>query len=686
MDDVSSRITRALDRADEVLSSQRRWIFFLFAAAFVLKVAYILQSAGALYVRVPVMDSQYYDETARRIASGDLMQDEAFFMGPLYPYVLSLIYAVFGRDFLIVRLLQVFGGAATVALTFVVGRRVFRPSAAFAGAVILMFYGAITFYEGLLLMTWLGTLLNLAAIALLLRSADDDGLGWTIAAGVALGLSALARANVLVFLPVAIVWILFIARRTRRVARAAAFTAAVVVMLLPATLHNYAASRDFVPVTSNAGLNFFIGNNDVATGIFYPLPEIDFVRDPTSRSYIERMLGQDLSPSQVSRYWFGRAASFIRRHPSAEVKLLARKAAMFFNGYETPQIEAFSYERARYSMLRALFVRFWWVLALGLVGLVFSLSQWRRHFLLSGFLVVYAVSIVVFFVTARYRVPIAPILCIFAGHALLGVGPTLVGNARRAAAVVGALALVLLVTNPSLFAMNEKEVAFRQHVHEARRLSTLGEHDKAIAAIDEAIALYPGFYEGYWQRAIIQKEGRDMFKAIEDYARALDRRSDLPTIHYDYGQTLRQLRMRPKAIEQYRAAIALDSLMVEAWNNLGITYREEKRYDDAIQCFQKVIELDPRYAKAYSNLGASLAESGRVREAVVVFTRAIDMFPDYPNTYMNLAMAYITMRRPAPAVEAVEGYLRLQPDDDKAKELLRKLKIAVAAADSAAAH
>lgn len=681
MEGPLARFTRLLDRVDETIASQRRWVFILFALAFVLKLVYVVQSSDALHVRVPVMDSKYYDDTAQQIASGNLLQREAFFMGPLYPYFLSLVYLIFGREFMIVRILQILAGSASVALTFVIGKQVFRPSVALLGAVMLMFYGAITFYEGLILMTWLGTILNLVAIALLLFGArrGDRSVLWYGAAGLVLGLSALARANVLVFVPVVVVWIVWVARAARRAAAALAFVAAVVLALLPATIHNYVASRDVVPVTSNAGLNFFIGNNEVATGIFYPLPEIDFVRDPTSRSYIERSLGKDLSPSQVSRYWTERALTFIRENPGRELRLLARKFAMFFNGYEIPQIEAYSLERERNPWLRVLFVNFWWVCSLGVLGLLFSLNQWRRHLLLSGFIVVYAASIIAFFVTARYRVQIAPLLCLFAAHALLVTAPAFVRSARRAVVFVGTFALLLLLVNPRLFAMDPTEVMFRQHIHDARRLSKLGQFDPALEEVGKAIALYPDFYEGYWQRAVINKEKNDLLKAIEDYARTLERKPGLPTVHYDFGQALRQLRMRSQAIDEYKAALALDPMMIEAHNNLGIVYREVKRYDEAIASFEKVIELDPRYTKAYNNLGASLAESGRVEEAVVVFTRAIDMFPDYANSYMNLAMAYVSLRRPRPAIEAVEGYLRLRPDDEAARELLGKLQVAAAA-------
>lgn len=680
MENAASRFDRFLERADDALRTQRRWLFLLFAVAFILKIIYIVQSGDALHVRAPVMDSQYYDETAREIAAGRLMRHEAFFMGPLYPYFLALVYLVFGHDFMAVRILQVVGGSATVVLTFLLGRRVFRPATAFLGSLLLALYGTITFYEGLLLMTWLGTLLNLLVLVLLFRAGrSGERLFWYAAAGFFLGMSALARANVLVFVPVAVAWIIWIVKGKRRFAQAAVFTGLTAVTLLPATIHNYAASRDVVLVTSNAGLNFYIGNNGFSNGIFRPLPEIDFVRDPTTRTYIERMLGKDLTPSEVSRYWFDRSFRFIRSHPVAELRLLARKFALYFSGYEIPQIESFAMERDHYPSLRAMFVSFWFLVAFGVTGMLFTVRDWRRYFLLVGFFAVYSLSVIAFFITARYRVQIAPILALFAAQALLGVMPRYIGNARRAVVFLGCVGLLLILTNPSVLAMDPKEVAYRQHVHNARRLSSLGEAGPAIQEINHAIELYPEYYEGYWQRAIIYKDQNNLLKAVEDYARTVSHEPDLPSVHYDYAQTLRRLNMTENAIEEYEKAIALDSLMVEAHNNLGIAYREVRRYDDAIREFNRVIELDPRYAKAYNNLGACLAESGRVNEAIVTFERATQRFPDYANSYKNLAMAYASLRRARPALEAAESYLRLRPDDAQARELVEKLRRAVQA-------
>lgn len=219
MENLLQRIDDALARADRALSCGLRWPLILLVSVFVLKAVYVVQSADALHVRVPIMDSRYYDEMAQDIARGNVVRGEAFFMGPLYPYLLAFLYKIVGRDFMVVRLLQVLGGALTVALAFAIGRRLFRPTAALAGAALLAFDGAMTFYESQLLMEGLGTLLNCVALCLLVSARDDVSPRRAALTGAVLGLSALARASILLFAAFVAAWLWRRQPRARAVAR-----------------------------------------------------------------------------------------------------------------------------------------------------------------------------------------------------------------------------------------------------------------------------------------------------------------------------------------------------------------------------------------------------------------------------------------------------------------------------------
>lgn len=676
-------IERALETIDRVVGTGRRAPLILLLAALTLKAVYVAHTADALHVRVPIMDARYYDAMAQDIAHGHVVRDEAFFMGPLYPYFLALVYSTVGRDFLWVRMLQAAGGALTVVLVFLIGRRVFRPSAALAGAVLLALHGAMTFYETELLMEWLGALLNCAALLLLLRAPGTTARRYA-AAGVVLGLSALARASILVFALFALVWILRVEESRRRIRTTLAFAVGLAAVLTPAVIHNLLVSRDLVPVTSNAGINFYIGNSRHADGTFVPIRGVDEIDDVTTSEYVERATGRAATPSEVSRFWFDRTTGDVRADPARALRLLARKVALFFNGYEIPQIESFDVQVDASAWLRVLFVRTWFVMALGLSGMILATRSWRAHGLLTGYVLAYAASIVVFFVTGRYRSQVVPILCLFAGVALVSL-PALLRRPRAAAASALAMVLAFLATNPAIFRLDENMVMFREYVHRGRRLSELRSFPPALREIDRAIAIYPQQAEGYVQRAVVHKESGDDFKAIEDYDRALKIEPAAPSVHYDLAQALRRVNLPGEAIREYQLAVRYDPTMVQAYNNMGVTQRESGHFEEAVAAFRKVTEIAPNYAKAYNNLGACYAEMGRLEEAIAVFEETTRRFPDYANGFKNLAMAYASQKRVHPALAAMRRYAVLEPADTEAKEIVRKLEIA-AAADSASAN
>jgi tetratricopeptide (TPR) repeat protein len=455
-----------------------------------------------------------------------------------------------------------------------------------------------------------------------------------------------------------------------------------VVVLSPALIHNFIVSRVVVPVTSNAGMNFYIGNSRDANGAFVPIRGVDETDDVTTIEYVERTMGRAVTPSEVSSFWFGRAMVDVRKDTSRALHLLARKAAMFFNGYEIPQIEDFGLHTKESPWLRVLFVRLWFILPLAVLGMVLA-ARASRATLLSGYVIAYAASIVVFFVTGRYRSQVAPVLCLFAGYALASL-PARARRPRALAAALIGLAAFWFATHPAIFRFDQDVVEFREHVHRGRRLGELKRYAPALGEIDAAIAMFPKQSEGYVQRAIVHTKNGDDFKAIEDYGRALKIDPASASVHYDLAQALRRVNLSEQAVAEYDLAIRYDPDMLQAYNNKGVTLREIGRFDEAVATFRRVTEIAPTFVKGYNNLGACYAEMGRFDDAIAVFTETTRRFPDYANGYKNLAMAYAAQKRVRPALAAMYRYALLEPSDIGAKETIRKLEIAAAADTSSA--
>src|SRR5688500_160400 len=93
-----------------------RWTVLVFVLARVVRAAYLLELQGSELFRTPLGDWQVYDLWAQGLAGLQPHEESAFFMAPLYPFVVSLVYRVAGRDLDVVRSLQAVGGAAAAAI------------------------------------------------------------------------------------------------------------------------------------------------------------------------------------------------------------------------------------------------------------------------------------------------------------------------------------------------------------------------------------------------------------------------------------------------------------------------------------------------------------------------------------------------------------------------------------------
>lgn len=673
-----------LERIDHALEHEKRWIYLLFALAFTLKLVFIIQSRNSLQTLAPLLDSRIYDDLARAIAKGNLFPGEAFFMGPLYPYVMGFIYSISGNSVMILRLVQVTVGALTVVLTYRVGVLVVRPVTAMLGALLLTLYGAITFYEGQMLMMWLGTFLNMSLLYVLLCVPGESGLLSFfnkrpllryVLAGLLLGLSALARASILIMVPVILVWIIR-RKRANPLRSVAIFLISVFIIIFPVTIHNYIASKDFVFITYNGGLNFYIGNNPDATGV-YSLPAEVEPDDISTKQYLKNKLGRDIGPSDISDYWMDRSFSFIREHPGKELSLLARKAVLYINGYEWPQIENYEHAKDNYGIFKILLINFHLLISLGILGIFYSFWFKKDLFLHQWFTIAYSISIILFFVSARYRIQIAPLLCFFAAYAIAETASRL--RNRNAWGFLSLLLLILLLfaTRPGLFNIDTQKLRAEEHIHRAQRWEAIGNMEKALREINFAIDLDRRSPQPYVHRASFYSDSGNYRQAVDDYRQAIEIDDSMPSIHYSLALTLEEARAYTLAIDEYSKAIEKDPLMIEAHNNLGILFRRMQKYDDAIKQFKVVIRLNPGYIKAYNNMGAAYAEWGDTDSAIRIFREAITLDPEYPHSYKNLAMAYIEKNMLIEAKSSLERYLELVPDDAYASKVLQQLSAAL---------
>ena len=408
----------------------------MFLLALLLRLAYIVQIGDGPLFAEPAVDARTYTEHAARIAAGDWLGrgEGPFWQPPLYPYLLAAATWLSADSFFhSVRCAQALWGALLCVLLYFMGRRLFNQRTGLLAGLAAAAYGPFLFFEGELLPASLAAGLDTLALALLLhcdRKPSAAGFG---IAGAVLGLAALAVPTVLLFAAAGAVWLGL--RRRRR--HGAAFLLGVGLAVAPVTLRNLVVGGDSVIISYNSGINFYIGNNSryEETVAIRPGWEWDALAARPRQAGLER-------PSRQSAFFWEEAWREIRTDPGGYLRLLARKLFLLGHGEEIGRNQPIYFHRNESSLLAALLwkhggVAFPFGIAgpLALSGLLLALRD-RRAPLLTLYVLAYGVGVIAFFVTARYRLPMVPVLLLFAAHAAHWTAAALRRRRWTAAALV----------------------------------------------------------------------------------------------------------------------------------------------------------------------------------------------------------------------------------------------------------
>src|SRR5436190_23480173 len=97
----------------------------IFAVALAVRLVNIYQLKSTAFFETLLGDANGYDQWAQRLAAGDWIGTDVFYQAPLYPYFLGVVYAIFGRDLLVVRVIQAVIGSASCVLVGLAGERLF---------------------------------------------------------------------------------------------------------------------------------------------------------------------------------------------------------------------------------------------------------------------------------------------------------------------------------------------------------------------------------------------------------------------------------------------------------------------------------------------------------------------------------------------------------------------------------
>lgn len=412
-----------------VIWPARREVVLVLAVALGWRLLYWLLYRSTPFYTSPIVDASFFHIWAQSIVQGQDFQPDVFFKPPLYPYVLAFLYRLIGTSLPVVFLLQTLLGTASCLLILLIGRLVFPARIASAGALIAASLPLLPFFEFQLLAETLTTFLSFLAIWQVLL-ADRDRTGprrrLLLGAGLALGIAALGRPNLLVLPPILAVWV-WRAPHAEKSPRhhdptwqaALMLLVGTILALAPVTLRNARVGGTLVPVCANFGVNLWTGHHEGADGT--SAVPVGVRWDDLQLRCQQAGAGSAVASS---RFLSAEAMRYILDHPGRALAITVKKFAVMLSASEVRNNigAAFLAQYEGVFMLRRWWPGFWLVGPFALVGL-WGARRWvRPGQVLWLYLAALFLSVLPFFANARFRMPLLPVLALWSAAGAVDLG------------------------------------------------------------------------------------------------------------------------------------------------------------------------------------------------------------------------------------------------------------------------
>ena len=513
-----------------------------------------------------LVDSLFHDHWARSIADGNLLGEEPFFRAPLYIYVLGLVYFISDNSLLAARVFGHLIGLAGVAATFLIAHRLFSKRTAVVAGILHAIYPIAIYFESELLVDSLFTTLILYSILFFLISLEKRQARFILFAGLFVGLAAITRGIILGMVPLYLIWYFIRTKDWKRVSGGILlFLLALSIPIIPVAIRNAVVGDDVVLIASSGGINFHIGNNDYADGYSATLPPPLLsnweLRDIEYQAEMET--GREMKASEISAYYYRKGFNWILKNPGEFIGLYLTKLKFAFNNLEISNNRNLNYFFDTNIVLKLIPLNFAMVFPFAIIGVLMSI--WREqtnkgHWFIAIFALWYILLISLFFINARFRLPVIPYLIILGSFGFFSLVSSLFRYRLSVKVAVSLIAGIIAVI-VAILPINEvsrddiKSALFNR----ANYRMSLGDISGAVSLYDSLLTLNPSYP---------------------------DANLNLGAAYFKSGQIERSK-------SYFLHEIKYHPTRAMAYSNLASAYYLQSDYDSALEYSEKAIALKP---------------------------------------------------------------------------------------------
>jgi Tfp pilus assembly protein PilF len=612
------------------------------------RIIYLIKASTLPTFLSPGMDAEIYQIWADNLVAGKPF-DTPFFRAPLYPYLIAAIARVFNGDtFWPVRIIQITVSAVSAGILSILVRRWFGNRPAWFAGSFWACYGLSIYFDCEGLITSFYASLFIIFLFLFDNFYRTKKLKHLLVAAIVLAIMTAFRANALVWWPIFILYTLYLLRVDQKFSLLKSMVVSgslvliFILILSPVYYHNLIHGGG-LSISTQGGINLYLGNNSETTGAYAVDPEFgnDWTKDQV-HNRAEKDLGSKLSESEVSGYYSKKAIEYWISNPFDAIKLTSKKALLLVNRVEIGN------NRILLPFIKQVHPIFFFLSVicfpiLAIFSLPFVIEVWKKYpqsRLAILFAVTHAASMLAFFINARYRFPMIPVMIIISGYGIKRVAE-IVQNLRRkpdvssykSLALIGLFILLIMVPIPTSTKNHQRNAWL---FHQGNAAMRLGDYKTARSNFLELVKLKPEYRNANLNLGVTYYESEELDSAEFYYNRELNFYPNSSKVWNNIGLLHEQINDNKSAILAYTQAIDLDNTdpdprlnLARIYDKMAGNFIENGETSEALEYSLKAFEASPETVRFGYNYAVILAQSGNIEGAITLLTDITEKHPDF---------------------------------------------------------
>jgi len=366
-----------------------------------------------------------YEDIANNILSGEGFQKQHLHTTsysqttPIFPFLCAGIYALTNHSHLAMQLFLIILSCLIALLAYWIAKFLFNRTVGLLAAFLVVLHPGLLFYSIYNIHPLnLDSFLMLSVLLAFLITSTRVNLRSAFMVGCIAGIAILSRPTIILFLPLALIWLALSKDLNRKglLIFCSCLLVVTTVIISTWTIRNYFVYKRFIFVTTDTGELLWRGNNPIASGSAL-LPSGESVLENMPEELAEKIYGS--SELEQMDIFKNEGLGFIISNPAQAAKLIIKKFYYFW--WFSPQ-SGLSYSRNWFNLYRIYYIS---IISFAILSLIkIAGNRKSRVFYNASLLILLMLSIAlahsIFYVEGRHRWAIEPLILIFAANGLIG--------------------------------------------------------------------------------------------------------------------------------------------------------------------------------------------------------------------------------------------------------------------------